>query len=206
MNTTPVCLRVEHLDEAIGITEQRPRLSWQLPDGAPAQTAYRIRSGGWDSGRVESDRHLFVPWAGPTARSGTRVDWQVKVWTDDAVESGWSRPGWWEWGLLSPADWAAARWIEPAETEVPVPGHRPAYILEHDFILPLPAVRARLYATAHGVYEVYLNGSRAGDLELTPGFTSYHHRLQVQTYDVTELVCEGANTLGALLSDGWYRG
>src|SRR4029450_544973 len=65
---------------------------------------------------------------------------------------------------------------------------------------------ARIYATAHGIYEGFLNGVRVGDLELTPGFTSYWANLHVQTYDVTGLVREGVNTWEAVLSDGWYRG
>ena len=65
---------------------------------------------------------------------------------------------------------------------------------------------ARLYATAHGCYETFLNGQRVGDLELTPGFTSYEARLDVQTYDVTDLLVPGENIWTVVLSDGWYRG
>ena len=57
-----------------------------------------------------------------------------------------------------------------------------------------PVSRARLYATAHGLYEVFLGGVRVGDLELTPGFTQYDTRLQVQAYDVTGLLIAGACT------------
>ena len=63
-----------------------------------------------------------------------------------------------------------------------------------------------MFATAHGIYEAELNGVRVGDEELTPGYTEYQHHTQVQSYDVTQLVREGTNTLDALLADGWYRG
>jgi len=66
--------------------------------------------------------------------------------------------------------------------------------------------RARLYATSLGLYEVHLNGARVGDQLFTPGWTSYHHRLQYQTYDVTNLLKPGDNAVGAVLGDGWYRG
>jgi len=66
--------------------------------------------------------------------------------------------------------------------------------------------RARLYATAHGIYELFVNGERVGDAELTPGFTAYGERLQVQAYDLTGILREGSNALGAVLSDGWFRG
>ena len=66
--------------------------------------------------------------------------------------------------------------------------------------------RARLYATAHGIYELFVNGERVGDAELTPGFTAYGKRLQVQAYDLTGMLREGRNAFGAVLSDGWFRG
>jgi alpha-L-rhamnosidase len=66
--------------------------------------------------------------------------------------------------------------------------------------------RARLYATALGVYEPWLNGRRVGDWALIPGWTDYRKRVQYQVYDVTELVRPGPNALGAVLGDGWYCG
>lgn len=66
--------------------------------------------------------------------------------------------------------------------------------------------RARVYATALGVYELWLNGKRVGNDYLAPGFTDYRKRLQVQAYDVTELVKDGDNALGAVLADGWFNG
>ena len=60
--------------------------------------------------------------------------------------------------------------------------------------------------TALGVYELELNGQRVGDHVLAPGWTSYHHRLRYQTFDVTALLRTGDNAIGARLADGWYRG
>ncbi|TPW77627.1 alpha-L-rhamnosidase [Schumannella soli] len=67
-------------------------------------------------------------------------------------------------------------------------------------------VRARLYATARGVYQLRLNGADVGDQRLAPGFTDYESRIQHQTYDVTKLVRAGRNALGAELGSGWYAG
>jgi alpha-L-rhamnosidase len=72
--------------------------------------------------------------------------------------------------------------------------------------LPGDVTSARLYSTAHGIYEAFLNGRRVGDQVLTPGWTAYAERLRYQTYDVTELVREGANELEVLLGNGWFRG
>lgn len=202
----PTHLRVEHLQEAFGIDTSRPRFSWWLPAGARTQLAYRIRAdSGWDTGRVESADSILVEYAGAPLRSAERVTWRAKVWTD-AGESEWSEPHAFEMGLLGPDDWSA-RWITPAEREPAPAGRRPAMLVRGEFELPGAAiVRARLYATAHGIYEAFVNGRRAGDDELTPGYTEYRDRLQVQAYDITDLLRPGANAIGAILSDGWFRG
>ena len=112
------------------------------------------------------------------------------MWTD-LGESDWSDAAWFEIGLLDAGDWSA-RWIEPVEPDLPPAGRRPAMLLRGEFELPdVPVARARLHATAHGIYEAFLNGRRVGDAELTPGFTEYRDRLQVQTYDVTGLLRPG---------------
>jgi alpha-L-rhamnosidase len=196
---------VEHLGDALGIDTVIPRLSWWLPRDAERQLAFRIETdNGWDSGRVDSDESVLIDYGGPPLHAAQRVSWQVMVWTDQG-ESAWSDPGAFELGLLGPEDWSA-RWVEPVEREPGPPGARAAALLRGEFTLARPVQRARLYATAHGIYEAFLNGRRVGDAELTPGYTAYGKRLQVQTYDVTELLAPGANGLGALLSDGWFRG
>ncbi|WP_327010277.1 glycoside hydrolase family 78 protein [Dactylosporangium sp. NBC_01737] len=82
----------------------------------------------------------------------------------------------------------------------------PAVHLRREFELPAAPVSARLYASAHGVYELELNGRRVGDDVLAPGWTSYHHRLRYQTFDVTGHLTAGRNAVGAWLADGWFRG
>ncbi|MFI5897129.1 glycoside hydrolase family 78 protein [Actinoplanes sp. NPDC051513] len=182
-------LGVEHLVRPLGILAREPRLSWRLPAGAARQLGYRLRAGnGWDTGKVASDRSILIPYAGEALVPAERVTWQVKVWSD-LGEHDWSSPSWFEAGVLP-----TAAWIEPAGS-----------LTRGTF--PAPAIeRARLYITAHGIYEAFLNGKRVGDAELTPGYTQYRKRLQVQAYDVTSLVREGANALGVILTDGWYAG
>jgi alpha-L-rhamnosidase len=106
--------------------------------------------------------------------------------------------------LSSPMN--TGRWIEPVEAETTPEVQRPAYHLAVEFTLPAAPVSAHLFATAHGVYEAFVNGERVGDIELTPGFSAYRSRLQVHSFDVTNMVREGSNAIGALLSDGWWRG
>ncbi|MCK9222835.1 MAG: glycoside hydrolase family 78 protein [Limnochordia bacterium] len=82
----------------------------------------------------------------------------------------------------------------------------PSPYLRKSFSINKEVVRGRLYATALGVYELRLNGARVSDARFAPGWTDYKKRLQVQTYDITELLRPGENMVGAILGDGWYAG
>ncbi len=88
----------------------------------------------------------------------------------------------------------------------PDPGGYLTAMLRKEFTLSQPIKKATLYATALGLYELYLNGQRVGDHVLAPEWTLYSKRVQYQTYDVTEMVVSGGNALGALVGGGWYTG
>lgn len=85
----------------------------------------------------------------------------------------------------------------------------PAAAVPHfrsDFDVGGRVVRARLYATALGVYEARINGHRVGEQQLAPGWTDYHRKVPYQTYDVTRLLRRGPNAIGAAVAEGWYAG
>jgi alpha-L-rhamnosidase len=204
-------LRVEYLANPLGIDAPRPRLSWRITSTArnTVQAAYQLQvsrndSLVWDSGRVSSNSSVFVTYAGPALASRTRYVWRVRIWDAKGNASQWSKPGSWETGLLQPSDWTAA-WIgtAPSPTDS-LPG--PSPLLRRAFRVSGAVASARVYATSLGLYELYLNGQRVGDQLFTPGWTSYHRRLQCQSYDVTPLLRPGDNAIGAVLGDGWYRG
>lgn len=79
-------------------------------------------------------------------------------------------------------------------------------IFRKEFNASSRLVGARLYATARGLYQFSINGQPVGDERLTPGWTDYSKRINYQTYDVTELVKQGANAISAMLGNGWYSG
>ncbi|MBR7831763.1 glycoside hydrolase family 78 protein [Actinospica durhamensis] len=201
----------EHLRSGLGIGVSAPRLSWTLPGHPLIQDAYELEiSRGRDgetscTGRVSGSEQRLVAWPGRPLASRERAGVRVRVWTDGAPSpSEWSEPGVVEAGLLEPCDWVAApvgaAWPEDAE------GTRRPSRVRRDFELTRPISRARLYITAHGLYEAEINGVRVGDDALSPGWTVYPQRLRYYTYDVTERLSLGANTIGGWLGDGWYRG
>ncbi|WP_344982223.1 glycoside hydrolase family 78 protein, partial [Streptosporangium fragile] len=129
---------------------------------------------------------------------------RVRVHGRDGSASDWSPWSWAESGLLEAADWQARAAAPPLDLLGPPDG--PALLLRRDFTVRAPVSGARLYVTAHGLYEIELNGRVVGDDVLAPGWSSYGHRLRYRTHDVTALLREGANAVGATLADGWYRG
>lgn len=82
----------------------------------------------------------------------------------------------------------------------------PGYHFRDDFQTRGPVVKARLHASALGIYQFRINGIRVGDDLLAPGWTSYQKRVETRTYNVTPLLREGRNTIGALLGEGWFAG
>ena len=205
-------VRFERNDDALGVGTSTPRISWISETAARdwRQIAYEIlvtTDGGvelWSSGRVDADASVLVPWEGPPLVSRQRCSARVRVWGNGGEVSPWSAPAPLEAGLLDAADWAA-RFVGPAWDE-DTSAMQPCPLLRREFTVGASVERARLYVTALGVYEVEINGERADDHVLAPGWTSYHHRLRYQTLDVTPLLRQGANAIGAVLGDGWYRG
>ncbi len=207
-------LTCEHNSNPLGLDVAQPRFSWKLAAHRDAlkQSAYQLQVASapdfsailWDSGVVRSDQSIFVDYGGPALRPRQRCYWRVQVWDDAAAAGGWSEVAWFEMGMLAASAWQAS-WISPDWDEDPALQH-PAPILRRDFQAKSGIVRARIYATSLGIYELRLNGARVGDALLTPGWTSYETHLQYQTYDVTGLLRAGDNAIGAMLGDGWFRG
>ena len=197
-------LKTEFLKCPIGADFQKPLLTWNC-EGGTKQTAYRIvaQTNGtviWDSGKVESDSMRAI-YPEPLC-SRQRVDWSVTLW-DEHGDGGEPTDAVFEMGLFDKSDWQA-KWISGNYT-INSCKRYPVDCFKKEFDTS-DVKKARIYASACGVYELCLNGKRVGDFILAPGHTDYRKRVQYQTYDVTDLLKNGANTITAELADGWYRG
>jgi alpha-L-rhamnosidase len=205
-------LRFEHRREALGLGTAAPRLSWVVETGRPGwfQAGYEIEVVAPDgsvrgrTGVVQADQSVLVPWPFAPLGSRERQAVRVRVWGVDGSTSAWSAAYPVEIGLLHPADWAA-RFVTPGWDE-DTSRSQPAPLLRREFPVKTGVAQARLYVTALGVYEAQINGQVVGAELLAPGWTSYDSRLRYQTFDVTSLLREGGNALGAILGNGWYRG
>jgi alpha-L-rhamnosidase len=204
--------RYEHHRQPIGIGEPAPRLSWTVTTDIPGwlQRAYEIEisdeTGGvvTATGVVESDRSVLVPWPGAVLSSRQRRAVRARVHGRDGSASDWSPWSWAETGLLRSGEWQARATAPPLGLLGEPDG--PALLLRREFEARGPVETARLYVTAHGLYEVEINGHVVGDEVMAPGWTSYGHRLRYRTHDVTGLLADGDNAIGATIADGWYRG
>ena len=199
----------EHHRETLGTGEATPRLSWLVTTTQPGwrQARYEIKLYGPtgqlrdQTSRISSAQSVLVQWPFLPLKSRKRVQVQVRVWGEDEQPSAWSELYWIETGLLDPSDWTA-QFVTP---DAPQANHE-SPLLRKEFEVRSGLTQARLYITALGLYEAQLNGSPVGDHVLSPGWTSYRNRLRYQTFDVTDLLHPGTNTLGAMLGEGWFKG
>lgn len=209
--TTLTC---EYRTNPLGIDVKKPRVSWQIESDkrSTMQIAYQVQVSRtennfncplWDTGYFESDQSIQIVYEGPDLSSQTRYFYRVKVWDNYGRESEWSQVAWWETALFETTEWKA-KWITPDPEELN-PALEPVFLLRKEFDLKEGIESARIYATGVGLYEISLNGERVSEDLLAPGWTSYSHRIQYQTYDVTDQL-ELSNAIGIMVADGWYKG
>ncbi len=120
--------------------------------------------------------------------------------------AGWEQPGFVDDGWDNAVPYAPpAAEMGSAALGRPWPT-APVSLLRNEFTVDSPVSSARLYVTALGAYTVHINGTRVGNQILAPGWTDYRERVPYQTFDVTKLVHNGRNAIGAYLAAGWYIG
>lgn len=208
-------LLCEGQEDPLGIDRLQPELQWKIKDSrrGAAQTAFQLLvasspallSGDqgdlWDSGKVESSRSVHVPYQGAPLASGQQLFWKVRVWDQEGKPSVWSETASWEMGLLEPADWKGS-WVSRG-TDTPC---RSAFMRKEVELGDQQIAKARLFVTGLGSYLFYINGNKVGNDLLTPGWTDFRKRVEYQVYDVTDMLKEGANALGAELGSMWWSG
>ena len=144
---------------------------------------------------------LYVEYTdGSTATFNTSPEWKTAIHAPD----GWQQPG------FDDSSWKSAVAYETQGGPMAVPLGHPwipdsVKTLRHTFDLTSPIKSARIYSTALGEYELFLNGKRISEDYFAPGWTDYRERVVYQTYDVTPLLMKGKNAIGALLAPGWYE-
>ena len=215
-------LRFEHHPTGLGVSVSKPRLSWKVvPAGSDipqkwTQKSYEVeikRRGAAEAETFPSDgsNTVLVPWPGSALSS--RETATVRVRSLGTCEAGDCSTDWSDWktveaALFEKSDWSAKTITLPERTDEKHPdenGVRPIRFRK-TFTAPDKSNHSRLYITALGLYEAYLNGHRIGDECLAPGWTTYNHRIQFQVFDVASLLQPGQNSLVVEVAEGWYAG
>lgn len=211
---------------------ENPTFSWKLKsDGKNiTQQQYKITvsclSGKtvWTSGWVKSKQTHNIPYEGEELKSGADYMWSVES-RGSSGERAVGGMALFSMGLLCGQEWKA-KWIEPdmqrrpcqddpdgtkifkgemPYLEKPEEILNPSVYFRKEICISKKVKRAKLYATAHGIYEMYVNGTPYG-YPLAPGYTVYREYQEYQAYDVTTSLKEGTNVVGSIVSDGWYLG
>jgi len=204
-------LRCEGLVNPLGIDVAKPRLSWRMLSNAngAAQTAYRVlcatsvellKEGNadlWDSGKVTSNQSQLIPYQGKTISQGVRCYWTVRIWRENDSTSSWAEPAiWTTFDMARDQDWQA-QWITD-NTSSPW--------LRKTVDLNAVPEQAMIYVNALGYFQLFINGQRVGDDEFAPHIGQYDKRTFCITYDVTQYLKEGQNSIGIWLGSGWNKG
>lgn len=176
----------------------------------------------WDSKKVKSEQSILIQYQGTTLKSAEKYYWKVMVWDATGNASVWSPPASWQMGLLCGADWNNAKWIcyedMPASMRV-VPGiHLGGENMGHkglqrtvipmfrkEFEVKKEIASATLFISGLGHYEAFINGAKIGNTFLSPGWTEYDKTILYNTYDLTDSLKSGKNTLGAIVGNGFYN-
>ena len=209
---SPADLRCDYAVNPLGVDSPNPRLFWTVEsqERGQKQTAWQIlvassprllaqdKGDLWDSGKVVSDETIQIPYAGQPLKSSQEVFWKVRVWDVNERASAWSKPAHWTMGLLNPDDWQA-KWITFPTTNFET------LLLRREFVVKPGLKRALVNVCGLGQYEMSLNGKKAGDDFLSPGWTKYDKTCLYDTRDITSLLRKGRNAAGLLLGNGMYN-
>ena len=200
--------RIEYREQPKGLAVKIPRFSWKIASEkqnvVQASRRLVVECEGkcvWDSGKVKSDQSVLVPYGGQALEDEKTYHVSLEI-TDNRGNSAKARTSF-TTGIFDASSFRAemiTHDLPEEETACPV--------FYQNFHIDKEVRTACLYATAHGVYEVSLNGKRLGDCYMAPGWTDYHKILQYQYYDVTEelKIHTGENLLELTVGNGWYKG
>lgn len=209
---TTLNLRVEFLENPLGIDIPDPNFSWNIESEQRGifQSAYQIQlvdaienftepsTKMWDTGKVASPKSFNIIYAGKPLSPFCSYYWRVRTWNEKGEAGNWSEIAKFHAGPMNNNDWDA-KWIGVSDVSISAP------LLRKEWQLRKPVQEAFVYITGLGYYELYLNGEKVGDHVLDPGTTNYNKRVLYETYDVTDYLQSGHNAIGVWLGNGWFK-
>lgn len=178
----------------------------------------------WDSGKTGSDASILVSYGGKPLESQHTYYWKVEVWDKAGTPSGWGSTNQFSIGLLDEKDWGKAKWIafEPDRKDEIVTmgitggqiqkqfgdkktGMYKLPLFRKEFTVKKDVKRATAYVSGLGQFDLFLNGAKAGNHFMDPGWTKYDVRALYVAFDITGQVHKGGNAAGVMLGNGFYN-
>lgn len=156
----------------------------------------------YDSGWVANDCSLHIQAPGFTPVVRQAYFYRVRIEDSNNLVTEWSKPGFFEAAPSATYAWRGL-WITPDNAST---AEESVHVLRRNFQLPASVKKATLHASALGIYQMSINHKPVGDELFSPGWTSYQHHVQFQSWDVSRLLQEGTNVISAGLAEGWYKG
>lgn len=227
-------LTVEHLQNPIQLDQPKPRLSWKMQADDPAirdvvQRSYQVlvasqpewltteKADLWNSGVIQSDQSVLVPYAGKDLNSRQACFWKVRVTDNHGRQSAWSDVSTWSMALLEAGDWSGSQWIGLSEdtrdsqlasrlnkTLKKMLRSHPSPLLRKEVAIEKEIRKAMAYVSGVGYADFFINGQKVGDAVLDPGQTNYEQHTLYVVHDVTSRLAQGTNALGFWLGNGFY--
>lgn len=200
-------LKCENLCDPLGIDSASPHFSWFLSREISSQKAYRIQVSSdpdilekgkadlWDSGKVDSDASVMIPYSGISLNSRDECFWRVKIWNENDKSGGWSRIARFSIGLL---DGMAGEYIGAFEGS----GEAPRFVSSFNAVRGLEYF---VHVNSLGYHELFVNGKRIGDAVMVPAVSQMDRTSLIITYDISDCVVSGENSIEIWAGAGWYR-
>lgn len=218
----------------IGVPPKSISFGWQMTskEKNQIQTAYQVVVASsreallageydiWNSGVVKDSASLFIRYRGKEILPAKKYHWKVRVWDKNNRVSAWSAENHFTTALKDPEDWKGARWIGyeelPDSMRVAPGAENPAAVgnklkqravvpyFRKGFSIPRKIKHAIIFISGLGHYELTINGKKAADNFLTPGWSYYDKKSFYNVYDVTACLTLGSNVIGVLVGNGFY--
>lgn len=190
--------------------------------GDNADAVHKGTGNTWNSGKVKTTKSINVAYSGKKLSPSQKYYWRVEVW-DQKGQSYKSAVDSFFTALFDAADWSNAKWIgydDLPDSMLLIPGvHAPNVktlgnkalertvvpLFRKEFAITKNVKRATAYISGLGHYELTINGEKAGNSFLAPGWTYYEKRVLYNTYDITQAVKQGKNAAGVIVGNGFYN-
>ncbi len=208
----PYCIDAQRPVFSFGVEDEQGRdiKFFKIVVASSRERLNAVDADMWDSGIIYDTDTTCIRYAGHPLES--RKTYYVAVYVSFGKQKIKSQTGIFTTGLLLESDWGCGFVGARNEilTKLDCPEKDlvglPSPYLRKSFTVHGGLVSAKAYATAFGVYELYLNGDAAGKYKLAPEWTDYRKSVQYQYYDLTDKLIVGENVIGAAIGDGWFCG